>query len=153
MRNAVTTSSLLGLTALGLLAGCPDRTISEVTPQQGRVEYKDIPVTVNRDIDILFVIDDSPSMLDKQTNLKNNFPNFINVLNTIEGGLPNVHLGVVSSDIGTKAADGTAAPSVGAGPGACSNSGGKNGNLQTNGTPLVSGTFIADTKNNDGTRS
>ena len=153
MRNAVTTSSLLGLTALGLLAGCPDRTISEVTPQQGRVEYKDIPVTVNRDIDILFVIDDSPSMLDKQTNLKNNFPNFINVLNTIEGGLPNVHLGVVSSDIGTKAADGTAAPSVGAGPGSCSNSGGKNGNLQTNGSPLVSGTFISDTNNNDGTRT
>ena len=80
---------------MGLLTGCPDRTISEVNPQQGRVEYKDIPVTVNRDIDILFVIDDSPSMLDKQTNLKNNFPNFINVLNTIEGGLPNVHLGVV----------------------------------------------------------
>ena len=67
-------SSLLGLATIGLLAGCPDRTISEVNPQQGRVEYKDIPVTVNRDIDILFVIDDSPSMLDKQTNLKSELP-------------------------------------------------------------------------------
>src|SRR6266542_1197579 len=103
MRNAVTTTSLLGLTALGLLAGCPDRTISEVNPQQGRVEYKDIPVTVNRDIDILF---------------------FINVLNTIEGGLPNVHLGVVTSDLGTKGADdATAGPSIGSGPGSCSGSG------------------------------
>src|SRR6476469_2130592 len=102
MRNAVTTSALFGLATIGMLAGCPDRTISEVNPQQGRVEYKDIPGTVNRDIDILFVIDDSPSMLDKQTNLKNNFPNFINVLNTIEGGLPNVHLGVVTSDLGSK---------------------------------------------------
>ena len=39
-------------------------------------------------------------MLDEQTNLKNNFPNFINVLNSIEGGLPNIHLGVVSTDLG-----------------------------------------------------
>ena len=35
---------------------------------------------------LLFVIDDSPTMLDKQTNLKNNFPNFINVLNTSRAG-------------------------------------------------------------------
>src|SRR5678815_649034 len=137
MRNAVTTTSLLGLTALGLLAGCPDRTISKVNPQQGRVDYKDIPVTVNRDIDILFVIDDSPSMLDKQTNLKANFPTFIDVLNTIQGGLPNVHIGVVSSDLGTKGADdATAGPSIGSGPGSCSGTG-ASGNLQTNGTGLL----------------
>ncbi|HUS33657.1 MAG TPA: hypothetical protein VMZ53_34385 [Kofleriaceae bacterium] len=142
----------MGLATVGLLAGCPDRTISEVNPEQGRVEYKDIPVTVNRDIDILFVIDDSPSMLDKQTNLKNNFPNFINVLNGIEGGLPNVHIGVTSSDLGTKGADGMTAPGIGSGPGSCSQ-GGKNGNLTTNGSTLVMGNFISDTKNTDGTRN
>ena len=38
--------SCLGLAAL--LAGCPDRTVSKVVPDQGRVEYKDIPVTVNK---------------------------------------------------------------------------------------------------------
>ncbi|HEU4612575.1 MAG TPA: hypothetical protein VFS15_10880 [Kofleriaceae bacterium] len=152
MRNAVTTTSLLGLLGLALLAGCPDRTISKVNPNQGRVEFKDIPVSVNRDIDILFVIDDSNSMADKQTNLKNNFPNFINVLNTIEGGLPNVHLGVVTSDLGTKGADDAqAGPSVGSGIGACLNNGGKNGNLQT--SSVVTGAFISDTKNTDGTRS
>ncbi len=155
MRNAVTTTSLLSLATLGLLAGCPDRTISEVNPQQGRVEYKDIPVSVNRDIDILFVIDDSPSMLDKQTNLKNNFPNFINVLNTIEGGLPNVHLGVVSSDLGTKGAeDAQAGPGIGSGPGSCSGSG-DSGNLQKGAdtSMLVSGNFINDQKNTDGSRT
>src|SRR5688572_14515095 len=152
MRNALVSTSLLGI-SLGLLVGCPDRTISEVNPQQGRVEFKDIPVTVNRDIDILFVIDDSPSMLDKQTNLKTNFPNFINVLNTIQGGLPNVHLGVVSSDLGTKGAtDAQAGPGIGSGPGSCSGNG-KSGNLQTNGSTLVAGTFISDTKNNDGSRT
>src|SRR5215208_5480854 len=146
MRNAVTTISLLGLAGLSLL-GCLDRTISKVNPQQGRVEYKDIPVTVNRNIDILFVVDDSPSMLDKQTNLKNNFPNFINVLNTIEGGLPNVHIGVASSDMGTKGADDAAAgPGIGSGPGSCSGTG-KGGVLQTNGSTAVTGNFISDTLN------
>jgi hypothetical protein len=156
MRNAVTTTSLLSLATLSLLAGCPDRTISEVNPQQGRVEFKDIPVSVNRDIDILFVIDDSPSMLDKQTNLKNNFPNFINVLNTIEGGLPNVHLGTVSSDVGTKGAlDAQAGPGIGSGPGSCSGNG-KSGNLQKgtdSANTLVNGVFINDQKNTDGSRT
>ncbi|MFT3695476.1 MAG: hypothetical protein QM831_20240 [Kofleriaceae bacterium] len=142
MRNAVVLTSFLGI-GLMAMTGCPDRSISEVSPEQGRVEYKDIPVHVNRDIDILFVIDDSPSMLDKQTNLKKNFPNFINVLNTIEGGLPNIHLGVVTSDLGTSAADNTQAPAIAGSVGGCS-SNGKAGALQTYGTALVSGKFISD---------
>ena len=142
MRNAVTTISLLGLAGLSLL-GCLDRTISKVNPQQGRVEYKDIPVTVNRNIDILFVVDDSPSMLDKQTNLRNNFPNFINVLNTIEGGLPDIHLGVISSDVGTTPDGGTAGPGIGSGPGACTGAG-KNGNLIT--AAGITGSYIVDTR-------
>jgi len=142
-------SSLLGVTAVGLLAGCPDRSVSKPDVSQGRVEYKDIPVTVNRNIDILFVIDDSGSMSDKQNNLRANFPNFINVLNTIEGGLPNVHLGVVTSDMGTKAADGTAATTL-PGTGGCTSSGGKNGALQT--AAVVTGPFISDTKDNTNMR-
>jgi hypothetical protein len=146
MRNAVILSSLLGLTTVGLLAGCPDRSISQPDINQGRVEYKDIPVTVNRDIDILFVIDDSPSMSDKQTNLKNNFPGFINVLNTIEGGLPNVHIGVVTSDLGTKGAeDSGGSPSING----CNAS--KNGDLQVfAASTSVQGKFISDTLNTDG---
>jgi hypothetical protein len=141
MRNAVILTSLLGV---AVLTGCPDRTISEVSPEQGRVEYKDIPVNVSRKVDILFVIDDSPSMLDKQTNLKANFPNFINVLNTIQGGLPDVHIGVVTSDLGTSGADGMNAPSIGgSAQGGCSGTG-KGGALQTYGTTLVTGKYISD---------
>src|SRR3954463_379131 len=147
MRNAVTTTSILGLATIGLLAGCPDRTISEVNPQQGRVEFKDIPITVNRNIDILFVIDDSPSMADKQANLAANFPNFIDVLNTIEGGLPDVHIGVVTSDVGTKGAlDSAPGPSIGSGPGSCSGNG-KAGNLQVFGaaSSIMDGSlFLSD---------
>ena len=149
----VVTSSFLGMAAIGLsLGGCPDRTISEVNPQQGRVEFKDIPITVNRNIDILFVIDDSPSMADKQANLANNFPNFINVLNTIEGGLPDVHIGVVSSDVGTKATqDAAPGPAIGSiGQGGCSGTG-DSGNLQITGAP-VQGVFLSDIKLSNGMR-
>ncbi|MDB4962076.1 MAG: hypothetical protein JWP01_2075 [Myxococcales bacterium] len=140
----VTTASFLAVAAIGLMTGCPDRTISEVNPLQGRVEYKDIPVTVNRNVDILFVIDDSPSMADKQANLSTNFPNFINVLNTIQGGLPDVHIGIVSSDVGTKATqDAAPGPAIGQiGNGGCSGTG-KSGNLQIYGAPVTS-PYISD---------
>jgi hypothetical protein len=153
MRHDVLTS-LITLAATGLLTGCPDRSISEVDPAQGRVEYKDIPINVNRDVDILFVIDDSPSMRDKQTNLANNFPKFIEVLSKIEGGLPNVHIGVVTSDLGTKGAD-DAAPGAGIGTigkGGCSGLG-KDGNLQLFGAPVSGGQFISDILQMNGTRS
>lgn len=153
----VTFASFLAIAACGsLLGGCPDRTISEVNPEQGRVEYKEIPITLNRNVDILFVIDDSPSMQDKQNNLRDNFPNFINVLNTIQGGLPDVHIGVVSTDAGTKGSqDATPGPAIGQiGQGGCSGSG-KNGNLQTGiaGGDLQGGAvFISDIKQTDGQR-
>ncbi len=94
-------SPFLGLFAATLLAACPDREVSELKPDQGKVEYKDIPVTVNRDLDLLFVIDNSGSMKEEQDSLKANFPRFIEILSTIQGGLPNVHIGVVTSDMGT----------------------------------------------------
>jgi hypothetical protein len=151
----VTTATFLTIAACGsLLAGCPDRTISEVNPQQGRVEYKEIPVTLNRNVDILFVIDDSPSMRDKQLNIKNNFPKFIEVLNTIQGGLPDVHIGAVSSDLGTKGTqDSVAGPAIGAiGQGGCSGTG-KGGNLQVGqATELGGALFISDIKQSDGSR-
>ncbi|HMG20556.1 MAG TPA: hypothetical protein VK607_04535, partial [Kofleriaceae bacterium] len=129
--------------AVGLSTGCPDRSIDEVLPQQGRVEAKDIPVNVNRDVDLLFLIDDSPSMKDKQNNLADNFKEFINVLKQIPGGLPNVHIGITTSDVGTKGAldtmPGPAVPPLGMG--GCSGVG-KNGNLQTYGAP-VTGVFIS----------
>src|SRR5262245_18647903 len=64
-----------------------------------RQDVASIAVTPNRDIDLLFVIDDSPTVLDKQTSLKNAFPTFVNVLSATPGGFPNVHIGVVTSDL------------------------------------------------------
>lgn len=144
MRHAALASSFLSLAAAGLLAGCPDRSISKVEPAQGRVEAKDFPVEINRDVDLLFLIDDSPSMADKQSNLAANFPRFIEVLSTLEGGLPNVHIAVVTSDMGAKGADGVIAPPIGGGgQGSCANAG-KNGAMQLFGAPVSGGPFISD---------
>ena len=108
---------------------------------------------MNRNVDILFVIDDSPSMADKQTNLAKNFPDFINVLNTIQGGLPDVHIGVVTSDVGSKGAEDAApGPSIGSiGNGGCS------GERQEGRPPDLRRSaddrpeFISDIKHTDGT--
>jgi hypothetical protein len=82
------------------LAGCAvARESEESHPEQWKEEFKDVPVADNRDLDLLFVIDDSSSMADEQAKLAANLPVLVDVLETIEGGLPNVHIGVVSTDV------------------------------------------------------
>lgn len=119
-------------------AGCPDRTISAVVPDQNGVEAKDIPVNINRELDLLFLIDKSPTMTDEQDGLTANFPRFIQVLRQIDGGLPNLHLGVISQDLGAGGMN------VGSG---CSGSG-DNGNLlaapRIQGCSPPNGKFISD---------
>ena len=88
---------LLALVAGGCSA---DRTLSELPPRPSGEQRQEIPVSTNRDIDILFVVDDSDSMAQEQASLARNFPEFVRVLESI-GDLPDVHLGVVSSDVGT----------------------------------------------------
>ncbi|HEY5935330.1 MAG TPA: hypothetical protein VIU61_11860 [Kofleriaceae bacterium] len=102
---------LVGLALL--LPGCPDRTISAVVPEQGSVEVKDFPAVPRRKIDILFQIDSSGSMREEQASLRANFPRFIQVLETIDGGLPDVHIGVITPDMGGSALDGTVAGDIG----------------------------------------
>jgi hypothetical protein len=86
--------------ALLALAACPTRDISQLPVTPAIEVKKEIPVSTNRNVDILFLIDNSSSTSDKQNVLAANFPVFINVLQAIPGGLPNVHIGVASSDVG-----------------------------------------------------
>lgn len=157
----------LAVLAVALLAAChddpkktPDAAIAIDAPTgsatdapgtgSGDVEVALIPAVENRDVDLLFVVDDSPSTLDKQTNLKNAFPTFATTLSALPGGLPNVHIGVVTSDLGTSAAgDAQPGPAIGSGPGGC-NGHGKAGNLTTNGAATIQGNFISDTANGGG---
>jgi hypothetical protein len=82
---------------------CNDRELTRTELHQVRQTGKRLPVRPNRDIDILFVIDNSDSMAQEQQSLARNFQRFIEILERTEGGMPSVHLGVVSTDIGIDA--------------------------------------------------
>jgi hypothetical protein len=107
------------LVALAALSGCPrDPLPSEyrpVLPKRPSVYY-----ATNRNVDLLFMIDDSSSMKLSQANLARNFPVLMRQLENLPGGLPNIHVAVISSDMG--AGDGSIA--------ACDAIGGRNGNFQ-----------------------
>ena len=135
--------SSVGVLAATLLAGCPDREVVRVDPFQDNVDTKVIPVTLNRDLDILFVIDNSGSMKGEQDNLVANFPTFISVLQQIEGGLPNVHIGIVSTNVG--AAGQASVPG-------CSGQGDDGNLLVKAGCTGLTGQFIRDIARADGSR-
>ena len=54
----------------------------------------------NRAVDLLFMVDNSSSMTALQQKLIASFPAFINELKGLPGGLPNLHIAVVSSSMG-----------------------------------------------------
>jgi hypothetical protein len=137
---------VLGAVApIGLLA-CIARSLERPNIGVSQVVYQSIAISQNRDLDILFLVDKSPTMADEQQSLADNFPRFIEVLESIEGGLPNVHIGVITQDIGAGGFDSG---------GTCSGAGDA-GRLQN--TPRVAGcsppagAFIEDIANPDGTR-
>ncbi|HLK92115.1 MAG TPA: MYXO-CTERM sorting domain-containing protein [Polyangia bacterium] len=51
-------------------------------------------------LDILFVIDDSPGMLPMQQKLYDQLPSFFNALGSLPAGLPYLHVGVITADMG-----------------------------------------------------
>jgi hypothetical protein len=75
------------------------------------------------------MVDNSGSMRQEQESLASNFPRFIEVLESIEGGLPNVHIGVVSSNVGTGP--------VGGGGDACAGNGDNGDLLVREGCPAL----------------
>src|SRR5882762_11188529 len=84
--------------ALPLVWACNSRRLVEPNPRPTRTFDSVFQETVNRDVDILFMVDNSQSMRPLQGKLATNFPAFMNVLKTLPGGLPNVHIGIVSSN-------------------------------------------------------
>lgn len=132
-------TTIVSIASVSLLSGCPDREVAEVTPAQNKQNFKEIPVKLERDVDLLFVIDNSGSMGQEQASLAANFNGFINVLQNIEGGLPNVHIGVVSTDTG-----------VGPFPGTGCSATGDNGSLRSNAACGIQNAYIVDVESANG---
>ena len=85
------------------------------TPVTTVVQETDVHVeqTVKNKVDILFLVDDSPSMMPKQAALQARFPDLIKVLDDFgaKGNPAWYHIGVVTSDLGS--AQSTACPDIG----------------------------------------
>ena len=83
-----------------VLAACGARSLErpEIVPEPTGIGKG--PVVLNRNVDLLFMIDDSSSMRLSQESLLRNFPVLMTALENMPGGLPNVHIAVVSSDMG-----------------------------------------------------
>jgi len=97
-----------------------------------RVEHAELFLSGVRKIDLLFVLDSSPRMEAHRPRLATALRWYANGLATIDGGLPSLHLGVITSDVG----------GVG-----CAGSG-DDGRLR--GAPPVDGDFLVHAPNRDG---
>jgi hypothetical protein len=110
---------------IGALCACSDHRLGMPTPQVD-VSHTDLWVQEPElKLDILFMVDNSGSMADKQDNLVRNFPRFMGVLEgaVAPGSTLDAHVAVVSSDLGV----GTPGmESLG-----CGNTGGDNGVFQS----------------------
>lgn len=88
---------IFGALALG---ACNSAPFQAPKPQPEGQADKFYAVNPIRDLDLLFMIDNSGSMKEEQDKLRTNFQTLINTLRAIPGGLPNVHIGIISSDVG-----------------------------------------------------
>ena len=103
------------------LWACNARRLEVPAADPSQVTTLIAPTSSNRDIDILFMVDDSLSMQPLQKKLAQRLPDFMNVLKGVPGGLPNVHVAVVSSSLGA----GIYSDVPGCAPGHPGNDGGK----------------------------
>jgi hypothetical protein len=71
------------------------------------------PFVPTRAVDVLFMIDDSSGMSLAHQNLMRTFPTFTTALAALPGGLPDIHIAVISSDMG--AGDGSISGCAGEG--------------------------------------
>jgi hypothetical protein len=134
-------AAIFGLATLG--AACGDNRDDTVPdPERVEVALLDPAAPADRDLDLLFVVQDSCCMLDKQGALRASLPLLVEELLRMSGGPPNLHVGVVSTDLGTTSEyDADPGPSIGNGPGSCAGTG--RGAALQNGTHVL-GPFLRD---------
>ncbi|MBT8495751.1 MAG: hypothetical protein KJO07_22065 [Deltaproteobacteria bacterium] len=91
----------MGLLCLLIAAGCNEREVSTVEPAPA-VQTGHVVESTRPNLDLLFVIDNSGSMKEEQESLAANFPGFIDIIDAAnpQTGRPNLHIGVISPDLG-----------------------------------------------------
>jgi hypothetical protein len=96
----------MGLVGALVLVGCVDREVSTVAPGPA-IQVGHVVESTRPNLDLLFVIDNSGSMKEEQQSLAANFPRFIQIIDDAnqETGRPNLHVGVISPDLGGSGVD------------------------------------------------
>ncbi len=85
-----------------LLCACTEIPVPVGTRGDGNYAVVvDVPPYINRDLDLLFVVDNTATMESRQRALRQGFAKLESHLEFAEGGVPNLHVGVVSTDLGT----------------------------------------------------
>ncbi len=98
--------------ALPTLLACLEHPLKPVQYDAAQEKNTAIQLTVNKDVDILFIIDNSGSMGDEQGLLAQNFPTFINVLER-EDVKANYRIGVTTTDNGNPVCGNSTSPEAG----------------------------------------
>lgn len=94
-----TRDCLLGL-SLALIAGCGSSAGGSSGAKTSVTFTTTISNKVNKNLDLLFMIDDSSSTTAMHQKLLAQLPAFLQALQNLPGGLPNLHIAVISSDMG-----------------------------------------------------
>ena len=90
--------ALVAGTALALTA-CLDHPLKPVEYDKSEEAENTVAIAINKDVDILFVIDNSGSMAEEQQRVAENFAAFINVLEAEDVGA-NYRIGITTTDAG-----------------------------------------------------
>ena len=100
MRTATHTANsvfTLALCTLGMLLGaCLTHPVKEVSYDKAVVPTTPLKLDLNRDVDILFVIDNSGSMAEEQARLARNFPTFVGALDEMGA---DYRIGITTTDV------------------------------------------------------
>jgi hypothetical protein len=91
--------------AAGLLAtlwACVSHPLVQPEPSLGQESRARVTIVPMRHLDLLFMVDNSPSMKPKQDKMKAQFPNLIEALrDPNDGSLPDLRIAVLDSDVGS----------------------------------------------------
>ncbi len=83
-------------------ASCAEQAVTLPEPvTQARTERRSWPVPATLQLDLLIVVDTSPLMQGMRSNLASQASTIANMLNSMPGGMPDLHIAVISSDMGT----------------------------------------------------
>ena len=105
---------LLMVGALATVSSCTQRSLNALNPCTINGVVQNVPVNPQRALDLLIVIDDSPSMRDEQEKLQEQVPRLVNLLLTggedTDGSTPvgefpaieSLHVGIITPDMGNQ---------------------------------------------------